>query len=71
MSEDQTIQLGAIYMIRNILETVAYVPFLWVLSICDTGAQNPSLVGFGFLILSYSTLHLLQNTFYRIKISCF
>jgi len=38
---------------------------------CDTGAQNPSLVVLGFLILSDSTLHLLQNTFYRIKISCF
>jgi len=39
--------------------------------ICDTGAQNPSLVVFGFFILSYSTLHLLQNTFYSIEISCF
>jgi len=39
---------------------------------CDTGAQNPSLVVFGFFIQSYSTLHhLLQNTSYRIKLSCF
>ena len=31
---------------------------------CDTGAQNPSIVVFGlFFIESYSTLHLLQNTF--------
>jgi len=41
------------------------------LCICDTGAQNPSLVIFGYFIESYSTLHLLQNTFYSIKISCF
>src|SRR6218665_874371 len=40
-------------------------------SICDTGAQNPSLVDFGFFIESYSTLHLLRDTFYRIKISRF
>jgi len=37
----------------------------------DTGAQNPSYFVFGFFIQSYSTLHLLQNTFYRIKIFCF
>jgi len=30
---------------------------------CDAEAQNPSLVVFGFFIESYSTLHLLQNTF--------
>jgi len=42
-----------------------------ILMICDTGGQNPSLVVFGFFTQSYSTLHLLQNTFYRIKISCF
>ena len=41
------------------------------IDICDTRAQNPSLVVFGFLIQSYSTLHLLQNTFYRVKISHF
>jgi len=40
-------------------------------NICDTGAQNPSFVVFDFFIESYSTLHLLQNTFYSIKISCF
>ena len=34
-------------------------------------AKNPSLVVFGFSIQSYSTLHLLQNLFCRIKISCF
>jgi len=36
----------------------------------NTGAQNPSFVVFGFFIESYSTLHLLQHTFYSIKISC-
>src|SRR6218665_1951959 len=35
--------------------------------ICDTGAQQPSCVVFGFLIQSHSTLHLLPNTFYTIK----
>jgi len=38
---------------------------------CDTGVQNPSFVVFGVFIYSYSTLLLFQNTFYRIKISCF
>jgi len=37
------------------------------LTICDTGAQNPSYVAFGFLIQSYSTQHLLQNTFTETK----
>jgi len=37
----------------------------------DTGAQNPSLVIFGLLIQMYSTMHLLLNAFYRIKISFF
>jgi len=37
----------------------------------DRGAQNLSLVVFGLFIESYSTLHLFQNTFYRIKVSCF
>jgi len=37
--------------------------------ICDTGAHTLSLVICGFLF--YRTLHLLQNTFYKIKISCF
>jgi len=36
-------------------------------SICDTEAQNPSLVVFDIFIQPYSTLRLLQNTFYRIK----
>jgi len=42
---------------------------------CGTGTQNPPLIVFGFFIQSYSILrlglHLLQNTFYKIKISCF
>jgi len=38
--------------------------------ICDTGAQNPSLVDFDFF-MNHITLHLLQNTVYRMKISCF
>ena len=45
--------------------------WLWLITCCDTGAQNPSLVVSGFFILSYSTLDLLKNTFDRIKISCF
>jgi len=35
--------------------------------ICDTEAQNPTYVILGFLVRSYFTLHLPQNTFYRIK----
>jgi len=35
------------------------------------GAQNPSFVVFGFFIESYSTLHLLQNTCFRMKMSYF
>jgi len=39
--------------------------------ICDTGGQNLPFVIFGFFTQSYSTLHLLQTTSYRIEISCF
>src|SRR6218665_4190311 len=39
-----------------------------MMDISDTGAQNLSLVIFGFFFIElYSTLYLLQNTFYYIK----
>jgi len=44
-----------------------YITYIWYYHICDTVARNPSLVFFGFFILSYITLHLLQIPFTESK----
>ena len=47
------------------------VYFSDMVNTCDTGARNQSFAVFDFFVESYSTLHLFQNTLYRIKISRF